>query len=386
MNQKKEIPFGRPSITSRERQAVMRVLEGHILTHGPECAGFEEEFAALMGDGAHCVSVSSCMAALHLAYLHLGIGPGDEVIAPALTHVATAHAIEWVGAKPVFVDADPRTGNMSPEAIEAAVTDRTKAIGLVHFIGIPCDMDGIMAVAEEHGLKVVEDCAIAIGSRFKGTHVGLFGHAGTFSFYPVKQLTTGEGGIFASRYENVATEVARLRAFGVDRSYNERKIPGFYEVVELGLNYRMSEMQAALGRVQVARFGELQEKRTKNFMELKGHLEEIEGVRVLDSQTPDGHNSHYCVSAVLEGELADNRNDVVLGLKEHGIGTSIYYPQPVPRMKYYKDKYGYDASQYPVATSVSDGSIALPVGPHLETSDMEIIASALEEKLSEVRS
>jgi dTDP-4-amino-4,6-dideoxygalactose transaminase len=386
MSQKKEIPFGRPSITGRERQAVMRVLEGHVLTHGPECAGFEREFAALMGEGAHCVSVSSCMAALHLAYLHLGIGPGDEVIAPALTHVATAHAIEWVGAKPVFVDADPKTGNMPPEAIEAAVTDKTKAIGLVHFVGIPCDMGGIMTVAEKHGLRVVEDCAIAIGSRFKGTHVGLFGDAGTFSFYPVKQLTTGEGGIFVSRYENVAKEVARLRAFGVDRAYSERKIPGFYEVPVLGLNYRMSEMQAALGRVQVARFGELQEKRTKNFAALKGHLEKIEGVRVLDSQSPDTQSSYYCLSAVLEGELADKRNDVVIKLNEDAIGTSIYYPQPVPRMKYYRDKYGYDASRYPVATSVSDASIALPVGPHLDVSDMEIIASALEQKLSEARS
>ncbi|HXN31336.1 MAG TPA: aminotransferase class I/II-fold pyridoxal phosphate-dependent enzyme, partial [Polyangiaceae bacterium] len=164
MTQTREIPFGRPWITDADREAVLRVLSGHILTHGPECKGFEAEFGAFLGPGAHCVSVSSCMAALHLAYLQLGIGEGDEVIVPALTHVATAHAVEWVKARPVFVDCEPATGNITAKAIEAAVTPRTKAIGLVHFVGIPCDMPSILAVAEKHRLKVVEDCAIAIGS------------------------------------------------------------------------------------------------------------------------------------------------------------------------------------------------------------------------------
>lgn len=372
-----EIPFGRPDITDVDREAVMRVLSGHILTHGPECKGFESEFAAFLGAGANCVSVSSCMAALHLAYLHYKLGPGDEVIAPACTHVATVHAIEWVGAKPILVDPDPATGNLTAAAIEAALTPRTKAVSLVHFVGIPCEMDPIVALCEKRGLRLVEDCAIAIGARYKGKHVGLFGDVGTFSFYPVKHITTGEGGMFLSRHADVAQQVARLRAFGVDRTHTERSIPGMYEVPSLGLNYRMSEMQAALGRVQTTKLPAILAKRKSNFEALKAGLSTIPNIRVLDSTTPDCVQSHYCLAAVLEGKLGAHRNDIIGELNAGGIGTSIYYPQPVPRMKYYKDKYGYDGNNYPVATQISDCSIALPVGPHIGTPEMERIAAAV---------
>jgi len=377
-----EIPFGRPDITDVDREAVMRVLNGHILTHGPECKAFEAEFGAFLGSGASCVSVSSCMAALHLAYLHLKLGPGDEVIAPACTHVATVHAIEWVGAKPVLVDPDPATGNLTAAAIEAALTPRTRAVGLVHFVGIPCEMDEIVALCERKHLKLVEDCAIAIGARYKGKHVGLFGDAGTFSFYPVKHITTGEGGMFLSRHADVATAVARLRAFGVDRTHSERSIPGMYEVPSLGLNYRMSEMQAALGRTQTAKLARLLDARRVNFTALKAVLTNVAGVRVLDSQHAHAVNSHYCLVAVLEGTHGRARNEIIGELNALGIGTSIYYPQPVPRMKYYRDKYGYDADAYPAATEISDCSIALPVGPHLGTEEMAQIGNTLEAVLA----
>ncbi|MFT3694656.1 MAG: DegT/DnrJ/EryC1/StrS family aminotransferase [Kofleriaceae bacterium] len=377
-----EIPFGRPDITDVDRAAVMRVLEGHILTHGPECKAFEAEFGAFLGAGANCVTVSSCMAALHLAYLHMKLGPGDEVIAPACTHVATVHAIEWVGAKPVLVDPDPKTGNLTAAAIEAAITPRTKAVGLVHFVGIPCEMDEILALCERKNLKLVEDCAIAIGARYKGKHVGLFGDYGTFSFYPVKHITTGEGGMFLSKNADLAAQVARLRAFGVDRTHSERSIPGMYEVPSLGLNYRMSEMQAALGRTQTAKLEKILAARKTNFTALKTELASIDNVRVLDSQHDHAVNSHYCAVAVLEGKYGAQRNEIILELNKMGIGTSIYYPQPVPRMKYYKDKYGYEAGGYPNATQISDCSIALPVGPHLGVAEMKIVADALKTVLA----
>jgi dTDP-4-amino-4,6-dideoxygalactose transaminase len=368
-----DIPFGRPDITDVDREAVMRVLRGPILTHGPECKGFEKEFGEFLGAGAHCVSVSSCMAALHLAYLHYKLGPGDEVIAPACTHVATVHAIEWVGAKPVLVDPDPATGNLTAAGIAAALTPRTKAVSLVHFVGIPCDMDPIVALCEQRGLRLVEDCAIAIGARYKGKHVGLFGDVGTFSFYPVKHITTGEGGMFVSRHADVATQVARLRAFGVDRTHSERSIPGMYEVPSLGLNYRMSEMQAALGRTQTAKLPAFLETRAANFEALRTGLAGTPNLRVLDG----ANNSHYCLVAVLEGKLGTHRNDIIAELNAGGVGTSIYYPQPVPRMKYYRDKYGYAADKFPVATEISDCSIALPVGPHLGRAEMVRIADAV---------
>ena len=372
-----DIPFGRPDITDVDREAVLRVLQGHILTHGPECKAFEAEFATFLGPGAHCVSVSSCMAALHLAYLHEKLGPGDEVVAPACTHVATVHAIEWVGARPVLVDPDPKTGNLTAAGIEAAITPRTRAVSLVHFVGIPCEMDEIVALCERRGLKLVEDCAIAIGGRYKGRHVGLFGDVGTFSFYPAKHITTGEGGMWVSRHADVAQAVGKLRAFGVDRTHTERAIPGFYDVPSLGLNYRMSEMQAALGRTQTAKLPALLAQRKANFEALKGALADTPHVRVLDSQTAHAVNSHYCLVAVFEGKLGTHRNDIIGELNAAGIGTSIYYPQPVPRMKYYKDKYGYDAQAFPVATEISDCSIALPVGPHLGRPEMVRIAEAV---------
>ena len=371
------IPFARPRITDEDRQAVLEVLNGHVLTHGPQCKAFEAEFATFLGEGAHCVTVSSCMAALHLSYLHFGIGPGDEVIVPAQTHTATVHAVEWVGATPIFVDCDPATGNLTAQAIEAAITPRTTALSVVHFVGIPCDMPAIRQTAERYRLKVIEDCAIAIGARFDGTHVGLFGDAGCFSFYPVKHMTTGEGGMFVSRHADVAEAVHTLRAFGVDRTHDERSVPGMYDVPSLGLNYRMSEMQAALGRSQLRRMSDSLARRQANFETLKAGLAGLPDLSIVDAAAPQAQNSHYCLSVVLTGRLRGRRNDLVARLNAAGVGTSIYYPQPVPRMTYYRKKYGYDAQRYPNAARISDDSVALPVGPHLSTEDMGYIAGTL---------
>ena len=385
MSAPREVPFGRPWIGDEERAAVLRVLGGHILTHGPECKAFETDFAAFAGAGAHAVSLSSCMAGLHLAYLQLGIGPGDEVILPALTHVAAAHGVEWVGARPVFVDPEAATGNLGAEAVAAAITPRTRAISLVHFVGIPCDMDAILAVAEKHGLKVIEDCAIALGARWRGTHVGLLGDAGTFSFYPVKHITTGEGGMLLTRHRAVADAVGKLRAFGVDRTYAERSVPGLYEVPALGLNYRMSEMQAAMGRAQLGRLAEILRRRRENFAAVAEGLRGLRGVRVLDARNADAQQSHYCLVAVLEGAGVEARNAVVAKVNAAGVGTSVYYPQPVPRMLYYRSKYGYAGEQFPVATSISDGSVALPVGPHLSVEDVQHVARTFRTVVEEAR-
>lgn len=372
---KLDIPFGRPWIEDEDRDAVMAVLKGHILTHGPECAAFEKEFVTMMG-GGFATSTTSGMAALHLSYLHLGVGPGDEVIVPAMTHVATVHAVSLTGATPVFVDCDLATGNMDLSKIEAAVTPRTKALSVVHFCGIPVAMPKVMKIAEKHGLKVVEDCALAVGSRYDGRHVGLFGDTGCYSFYPVKHITTGEGGMLVSRHQEVVASIARFRAFNVDRTHAERAIPGIYDVTGLGMNYRMSEMQAALGRVQLTKMPAIAERRAANFKALKAGLAGIAGVSVLDSTDAKAANSHYCLTALLTGALARRRDDIVRALNAAGVGTSVYYPHPVPRLSHYRTKYGYDSAFYPGAESISDHSIALPVGPHLKPSDMAYIAQA----------
>lgn len=381
------IPFARPWITDDERAAVLEVLGGDILTHGPKNKAFEEEFTQFVGGGdAHSVAVSSCMAALHLVYMQLGIGPGDEVIVPAQTHVATAHAVEIMGARAVFADCDPRTGNMTAELIQPHITDRTCAIGLVHFLGIPCDMDPIMDLARQHGLKVIEDCALAVGATYKGTHVGLIGDAGCFSFYPVKHLTTGDGGMFITRHAELAEKVHKARGFGVDRTFSERSVPGMYDVPTLGLNYRMSDINAAIGRVQLGRVGQILELRRRHFEKLRAAIASLEHVRIIDAASEDTRNSCYCLSVVLIGPLADRRSEVIARLKAAGVGTSVYYPQPVPRMTYYREKYGYEPESYPEAAAISDQSIALPVGPHLNDDDVEYVGAAFASTVKELNS
>lgn len=370
----REIPFGRPAITDEDRQRVADVLNGHILTHGPECQAFEAEFADFMG-GGYAVSTNSGMTALHLAYFYFEIGPGDEVLVPAQTHIATVHAVELTGATPVFVDCDPTTGNMDLSQLEALITPRTRAVSVVHFNGIPVAMDQLTHIAQQHDLRIVEDCALAVGARYQNKHVGLWGDVGCYSFYPVKHLTTGEGGMYVTQHEHIAVQSAKLRAHGVDRKHDERSLPGNYDVPYLGPNYRMSELQAALGRGQIQRLAANIETRRQNFNRLRdGLLSAFEGdIVVLDAQSPNSESSFYCLSVVLKDEWRSLRDDLIRSLREQGVGTSIYYPRPVPEMSYYANKYKLPAGQYPNAARISYGSVALPVAPHVDTADIDYI-------------
>ena len=205
----KKILFGKPMIDQREKDAVMKVMDGTILVHGPVANQFEDKFANFTG-APHAVSVSSCTAGMHLIYFALGYGPGDEVIVPAQTHVATAHAVELTGARPVFIDAEITTGNINIGAIESAITSKTRAIAIVHYLGVPVDMPKVMDIAKKHNLFVLEDCALAPGAKVNNSHVGLHGDAGVFSFYPVKHLTTAEGGMIILRNSNLAKKLNLL--------------------------------------------------------------------------------------------------------------------------------------------------------------------------------
>ncbi len=380
----KTIPFGRPMIGEEEKSAVMEVLNDPILVHGPRSKEFENSFAAYT-KAPHAVSVSSCTAALHLSYFYLKLKAGDEVIVPAQTHNATAHAVEFCGAKPVFVDAEIKTGNIDIDQIEPLITERTKAISIVHFLGMPVNMDRINEIAKKYGLFVVEDDALAIGTYYKGVHAGLLGDAGCFSFYPIKHMTTAEGGMLITRNEEIATGITRQRAFGVDRTQGERKIPGIYDVTMLGYNYRMNEIQAALGIEQVKRMNEFLKQRKLNYERLYDGLKEIDEIFLFQSSHGDYQSSYYCLSMLLNESLVKKRFEIVDYLKGHGVGTSVYYPHPVPHLTYYKEKYGYGEETYPVAAMISNGSIALPVGPHLNIEDMDYIIASISKAINEVK-
>lgn len=382
-----DIPFGRPIIGAEERLAVNDVLNSPQLVHGPKAKSFESEFARLLSpkQEAYATSLSSCTAGLHLAYMHLGIGPGDEVIVPAQTHVATAHAVEITGAKPVFVDCDSTTGNIDVTAIPQKITERTKAISVVHYLGLPVEMGSVVQLAQKRNLFVVEDCALALGSSLDGVACGLIGDVGVFSFYPVKHITTGEGGMLVSKHQQVVQSIANIKAFGYDKGLEERKTPGVYDIVRLGLNYRMGEIAAAMGLEQLKKFPGFQEKRLKNASTLRRMLSEISEIKVLADGTPKKVHSNYCLVAVLDGQLGPRRSEIITHMKAQGIGTSVYYPVPIPLSIYYREKYGHQADQFPNALNISNHSIALPVGPHLNEKDMENVAKGLMAAIQEVK-
>lgn len=376
-----DIAFGKPIFGEEEGKAVLQVMASGTLVHGPKLKEFEEAFGRFTG-APYCVAVANCTAALHLAYFYLGLGAGDEVIVPAQTHTATAHAVELAGAKPVFVDAEPVTGNIDISRIEAAITPRTRAISIVHFLGMPVEMDRVMAIARKRNLFVVEDCALATGTYYDGAHAGLHGDVGCFSFYPAKHMTTSEGGMLITRHEKVAQAIGRQRAFGMDRHVGERKIPGVYDVQGLGFNYRMSEINAAIGVEQLKRLPGFLARRAENHRALSRSLAGTEGISMLLSERPGSTHSHYCHTVILEDRKAPKRVEIIKYLNESGVGTSIYYPHPVPYMTYYRQKYGYKEGDFPVAARISDHSIALPVGPHLGLKEMETIAETLKKALS----
>lgn len=378
------IPFGKPMLGPEEKQAVAEVLEGDILVHGPRAKNFETVFAEYTG-APYAVSVANCTAALHLLYFNRQLGAGDEVIVPAMTHNATAHAVELTGAKPVFVDAERETGNIDIGQIEAHITERTKAISIVHFLGMPVDMDGINAIAKKHNLFVVEDCALSLGAYYKGVHTGLHGDAGCYSFYPVKHMTTAEGGMIITKHEELAAKLTRQKAFGVDRTASERSVPGVYDVTMLGFNYRMSEVHAALGIGQVKKLDGFLQKRKENYDALTAGLQDIAEIVLFRSTGGDYQSSYYCHSVLLNDELAPKRFEIVSELKQNGVGTSVYYPRPVPHFTYYREKYGYTDDTYPVAAWISNNSIALPVGPHLDTDDMNYIVESLKQAIAKVK-
>lgn len=379
------IPFGKPMIFDEEREAVDSVLRGSTLVHGPRATEFEMSFADYTA-AKEAVSVSSCTAGMHLVYFALGLGLGDEVIVPAQTHVATAHAVRLTGATPIFVDSEELTGNIDSSQIERAITEKTRAIAVVHYLGVPADMSEIMKIARARRLFVVEDCALALGARVKGTHVGLLGDVGVFSFYPVKHMTTTEGGMIITKDVEFAARLRLLRAFGVDRTHGERSIPGMYDTVDLGFNYRMSEVNAAIGVVQLGRVTGFLNSRRENFERLAETLEGSlpKGVRILPQPCNEFmQSSHYCMSVMLSTALAARRVEIMKYMSEHGVGTSIYYPHPVPRMSYYRLRARGEV-QSPVAATFSDQSLALPVGPHLSKMDCEYVAQTLLNALDEI--
>jgi perosamine synthetase len=379
------LPYGRQSIDQDDIDAVVAVLRSDYLTTGPEVPRFE---AALCGacDAPFAVAVCNGTAALHATSAALGLGPGDEVLVPAITFAATANGARYVGAEPRFVDVDPDTGLMRPEAIEAAVTPRTRAIYPVHMTGLPADLDAIGAVAAAHGLRVVEDAAHALGARLGDEPIGACRRSdmAIFSFHPVKHVTTGEGGAILTRDPDLTARLRRFRDHGMARDEADFREPSpgpwYHEQQDLGMNYRLSALQCALGTSQLAKLEAFVARRRAIAARYDAAFAAHARVRPL-APGPAGAVSAYHLYVVLIDfdALGTTRAAVMNGLRERGVGTQVHYI-PVPAHPYYRDR-GHDPAAYPGAQRYYARALSLPMYPALTDADVDRVVSALDEVL-----
>jgi dTDP-4-amino-4,6-dideoxygalactose transaminase len=379
-----KIPFGQPLLDQNEIDAVTTVLSGPILAHGSVCLKFEKAFAKRVGV-KHAISVSSGTAGLHLSLFANAIGPGDEVIVPAMTHVATAHAVEYCSAKPVFVDVDPKSGNIDPDYIDGVMTNKTRSIMAVHFLGLPCDMDRINAQAKEKDVFVIEDAALAVDAKYGTKKAGALGKVGCFSFYPIKHMTSIEGGMVTTNDESLARSIRQRKAFGYDHNHQTRKKPGIYDVPVLGYNYRMNEVEAAVGLCQLEKLDDRLKIRHDNYNALKNALSEIDEITVFDPIQGKAQSSYYCLNAIFPKNGVLDRDAIASELNAKNIGTSVHYPGPVPMMTYYQEKYNYKPGQFPIAEWIANQTISLPVAPHVPDGFEIQITAAMKEAIYKTR-
>ncbi len=381
-----KIPFGKPLINKNERNAVLRVLNSNILTHGTNSLLFEKKFQEFTKIN-FCTSVSSCTAALHMSYMLIGLKEGDEVILPSQTHVATAHSIEITGAKPIFIDSDlDNTGNINIDKIKKKINKRTKAICVVHFLGKPVNMDQIFKLSKKYNLYLIEDCALALGAKFKDKHVGTYGDFSAFSFYPAKHITTADGGMLGIKKKKFYDKAKKIKAFGVDKRFQERKVPGDYDVKYLGINYRLDEIRSAIGLNQLKKINYILKKRKENYNFLESKIKDIKEIKILNTRSHKNYkSSHYCLSFNLLGNLKTKRFQIIKKLNKKGIGTSIYYPKILPEFTYYKKKYNLQSDEFINAKEISDYSICLPIAPHVDKKDLIFIEKNLKEIIHNYR-
>lgn len=371
------VPLADLEIGPEEMEAVASVLRSRWLSMGQVTQRFEQAFAEYVG-ARHAVAVSSATAALHLANLALGIGPGDEVIVPSLTFVATANAVTYTGATPVFADITSEDDlSIDPRAVEAAVTPATKAIVVMHYGGYICDMEAIARIARRHGLAVVEDAAHAPGAEAGGRKAGTFGAIGCFSFFANKNLATGEGGMLVTDDDRLAERARLLRSHGMttltwDRHQGHAHS---YDVVAAGYNYRLDEMRAALGLVQLARLEAANERRRLLTGHYRARLAALDGLSLPYRAHPGKPAAHLFPVLLRQGI---HRSRFIELMKERGIQTSIHYP-PVHQFTLYRARAL--RQPLPVTERVGAREVTLPLYPRMTLEDVELVAGAVEAAL-----
>jgi dTDP-4-amino-4,6-dideoxygalactose transaminase len=366
------VPLSRPFIDERDEELVTEVLRSGRLSLGPAIARFEELFAERVGV-PYAAAVSSGTAGLHMLCHIAGVEEGDEVITSPIAFVATANCFIFEGGRPVFADVDPQTLNLDPAAVEAAISERTKGIVAVDMFGYPCELDELRAIAERHGLWLIDDSCEALGAEYKGAPVGSHGVSGAFGFYPNKQLTTGEGGMVTTHSEEERDLIVSLRNQG--RSYDSR----WFHHVRLGFNYRITDLQAALGIGQLEKLDRMLAMRSDaaaRYTELLAGVDGVEAPLADDSE----HVRSWFVYVVKVAPEVD-RDAVIDRLAELGVEAGLYVPA-VHLQPYLRERYGFGEGMCPVAEDACSRTLALPFYPHLEPADQDLVVEALQDSLN----
>lgn len=375
--------FGEPLIGEEEINEVVASMRSGWLGTGPKVIRFQEEFAAYRG-APHAVAVNSCTAALHLSMLAVDVGPGDEVITTPLTFCATVNAIIHTGATPVLADVDPRTMNIDPDQVRRVITPRTKAIVPVHFAGRPCEMDALCEIAKTHQLTIIEDCAHAIETAYKGRSAGLFGDYGCFSFYVTKNITTAEGGMILTREQRNAARIRTLALHGMsqdawkrfsDEGYNH------YRVVEAGFKYNMTDLQAAIGLHQLRKVTKFWKRRQELWRYYERALADLP-ISLPEGPAPDTvHGYHLYTILVDEAKTGINRDAFLSAMHALHIGTGVHYLS-IPEHPHYRERFGWRPEAYPYAQRIGQQTVSLPLSPKLTDSDARDVVEAVKATLT----
>lgn len=372
------LPYHRALIEEEEMSAVLEVLRSGWLTTGPRVREFEAEFAKYIGV-THAVALSSCTAALHLALSAVGIHEGDEVILPTMTFAATGEVVLYFNARPVLVDCKKETFHLDPEQVANAITSRTRAILPVHYAGYPCDMDAILSIARQHDVRVIEDAAHALPSRYKNRIVGTLGDITCFSFYATKTLTTGEGGMVTTESAEISERIRMLSLHGIDKdAWKRYTAEGTwrYDIQEVGYKYNLTDLQASLGIAQLRKCDAMRARRSSLAERYNNALASLDCFEIPQMPLEGQHAWHLYVIQVNSSALRIDRNRVIEELKSRGIGTSVHFI-PLHLHTLYQEKLGYRTGQFPNAEEHFERAISLPIYPAMTDEDSNRVIEAL---------
>ncbi|HZH88872.1 MAG TPA: DegT/DnrJ/EryC1/StrS aminotransferase family protein [Chitinophagaceae bacterium] len=381
----KFLPFSPPLIGDEEKREVVATLDSDWITTGPKTKQFEREFITFL-KGKEALALNSCTAGLHTALITLGIGSGDEVITTPMTFASTVNVIEHVGAKPVLVDVEPDTLNIDPEKIEAAITFSTKAIIPVHYSGHPAELDAIKTIAEKNNLYIIEDAAHALPAKYKGQFIGSGENPTAFSFYATKNLTTAEGGMLTGSSGFIEkARIVSLHGMSKDAWKRYDKAGSwYYEVIMPGFKYNMTDIQASIGLWQLKKLEKFQQRR-REIVQAYNNAFSVEDALEIPTQRPEvEHAWHLYALRLKDNVLKINRDQFIEELKDRKIGTSVHFI-PIHLHPYYRDKYGYRPTDFPVVYSNFQRILSLPLNPRLSDEDVNDVIEAVLEIVKKFR-